>query len=456
MFLLNIDHIWGDLQQLRPIGFYICLRLNKWEDFSALGDLLKAIDYTVFFHLKKFIMGAYQYQALKKDGRTSKGVIEADSERQARQLLRERDLIPTQIQTLSQVQQGTPTSKGKLKAADLSLLTRQLATLLAAGIPVEESLRGVAEQTDKDKVRELIMGIRAKILEGYGLAQAMAQYPNAFPELYRATVGSGEQTGKLDLVLDKLADYTENQQQIKQKVQQALIYPMLMIFVSIAIISFLLTFVVPKIIEVFSNSGQTLPGATLVLIGFSKFIQHYGIYALVSLILIALVFKRSLSNLKFKTAWHTLLLKLPIVSYLLITINVSRYIHTFGILFAAGVSVLETMRVSASLVTHIVMRNAFDAATARVREGSGISEALKETRFISPMAIHLISSGEKSGQLSNMMERAANHLDSEVKRLIDTSLTLLEPMVILLMGAVVLFIVLATLLPIFSMEQLVA
>lgn len=398
-------------------------------------------------------MGAYQYQALKVNGNVSKGVIEADSERHARQLLREQGLIPTQIQTLTQ--QRAANTKGKISAADLALLTRQLATLLAAGIPVEESLRGVSEQTEKDKVRELIIGVRSKVLEGYGLAQAMAQYPNAFPELYRATVGSGEQTGRLDVVLEKLADYTEKQQQTRQKVQQALIYPLLMIIVSTAIISFLLTFVVPKIIDVFTESGQTLPAMTQLLINFSQFIKSYGLYTLLTLILALIAFKKSLNNIKIKTAWHKLILKLPIVSYLVKTINVARYIHTFGILFAAGVSVLETMRVSASLVTNVVMKQSFDTATLRVREGSGINEALKETKFISPMAIHLIASGEKSGQLSDMMERAATHLDNEVNRLIETSLTLLEPLVILLMGAVVLFIVLATLLPIFSMEQLV-
>lgn len=399
-------------------------------------------------------MGAYQYQALQKNGNGTKGVLEADSERHARQLLRDKGLIPTQVSVLTQQRSGNQ-SKSKVSAADLALFTRQLATLLAAGIPVEESLRGVSEQTEKDKVRELIIGVRSKVLEGYGLAQAMAQYPYAFPELYRATVGSGEQTGRLDVVLEKLADYTENQQQTKQKVQQALIYPIIMILVSIGIISFLLSFVVPKIIEVFTSGGQTLPEMTVLLISLSNFIKNYGLYTLVAVLLLLIGFKRSLKNIKIKTAWHRLLLRLPIVSYLVKTINVSRYIHTFGILFAAGVNVLETMRVAASLVTNVIMRQAFDAAAVKVREGGGINEALKETGYISPMAIHLIASGEKSGQLSNMMERAALHLDNEVKRLIDTSLTLLEPMVILFMGAIVLFIVLATLLPIFSMEQLI-
>ncbi|OJX90514.1 MAG: type II secretion system protein GspF [Legionella sp. 40-6] len=402
-------------------------------------------------------MGAYQYQALKKNGSNTKGVLEADSERHARQLLRERGLIPAQVQALNQTRTAKISSpkKGKISAAELSLFTRQLATLLAAGIPVEESLRGVSEQTEKDKVRELIIGVRAKVLEGYGLAQAMTQYPQAFPELYRATVGSGEQTGNLDQVLEKLADYTENQQHTRQKVQQALIYPAIMILVSMGIISFLLSFVVPKIIEVFTGSGQTLPDMTLILIHISDFVKNYGLYVLGGSLLLLLTFQRSLKNIKIKTLWHRLLLKIPIVSYLIKTVNVARYIHTFGILFAAGVNVLETMRVSASLITNVIMRQAFDMATIKVREGSGIHEALKETGYISPMTIHLIASGEKSGQISIMMQRAANNLDSEVKRLIETSLTLLEPMVILFMGAIVLFIVLATLLPIFSMDQLV-
>ena len=398
-------------------------------------------------------MGAYLYQALKKSGNTCKGVIEADSERHARQLLREMALIPTHIQTLKK--SITTQHKDKLSAQDLALITRQLATLLEAGIPVEESLKGVSEQTENDKTRQLIIGVRSKVMEGYALAQAMAEYPAVFPEIYRATVAAGEQTGRLDLVLQKLADYTENQQQILQKIQQALIYPALMIIVSTTIICFLLTFVVPKIIEVFTSSGQTLPEMTRILVGISTFIKSYGLYALGSMLILIIAFKRSLKNPRIHMIWHRTLLNLPIISYLIKSINVARYVHTFGILFAAGVNVLETMQVSASLVSNLVMRNAFDTAAARVKEGTGISVALKDTGFLKPMATHLIASGEKSGQLSAMMERAAQHLDNEVKRLIDTALSLLEPLVILLMGAVVLFIVLATLLPIFSMEQLV-
>lgn len=397
-------------------------------------------------------MSAFHYQALSKTGKTVKGVVEADSERQARQLLRDQQLIPTQLYALAK---QVHRNKRKISAQELSLFTRQLATLLSAAIPVEESLLGVSEQTEKEKLKNLIIGVRSKVLEGYSLAQAMDEFPNAFPELYRATIAAGEQTGRLDLVLEKLADYTENQQASKQKVKQALMYPAVMILVSVGIISFLLAFVVPKIIEVFSNSGQTLPIMTTILISFSDILRAYGIYIFLLIIGSFIAFKQSLKNINVKQIWHRFLLKLPLVSYLIRSSNVARYIHTFAILFTSGVSVLETMRVSASVITNLTLREKFNYATGRVKEGTEISKALKETRFFSPMAIHLIASGEKSGQIASMMERAASQIDNEVKQLIDTSLTLLEPLVILFMGAVVLFIVLATLLPIFSMEQLV-
>lgn len=398
-------------------------------------------------------MSAYQYLAIKKNGNACKGVIEADSERHARQLLRENGLLPTEVYP---IKKAISKKRGyKLKAQDLSLFTRQLATLLSAGIPIDEALRGVAEQSENEKIKKLIIAVRAKVLEGYGLAQAMAEFPEAFPELYRATITSGEQTGHLDMVLEKLAEYTENQQKIRQKVQQALIYPSLMITISIAIVSFLLAFVVPKIIEVFTTGGQALPTVTLILIKISKFIQNYGIYLIVFFSVLLIIFLKLLKIPSFLLKWHTLLLKIPLLAHLIKSVNVARYIHTFGILFAAGVNVLETMRVSASLINNKIMQTAFNNATMQVKEGKGINVALKATGFVSPMANHLIASGEKSGNLSAMMERAAQHLDNEVKRVIDTALTLLEPMIILIMGAVVLFIVLSTLLPIFSMEQLV-
>ena len=398
-------------------------------------------------------MAAYQYLAIKKTGSSCKGVIEADSERHARQLLRAKGVIPTQVLPLKKsISMGR---KNKISAQDLALFTRQLATLLAAGIPVEESLRGVSEQTEKEKMKRLIIGVRAKVVEGYSLARSMDEYPVAFPELYRATVGAGEQTGRLDTVLEKLADYTENQQTTRQKIMQALIYPLLMVVVSTAIIAFLLAFVVPKIIEVFATSGQSLPVLTKVLIMMSDFIKSYGFYVVGLMVVVWLAFLRGLTHPRFRLAWHRFLLRLPVIAYLVKSINIARYIHTFSILFTAGVNVLETMHVCASVVTNIAMRNSLNKAATRVKEGGSIHQALKETHLFGAMAVHLIASGEKSGQLATMMDRAASHLDNEVQNIVETALTLFEPLIILMMGAMVLFIVLATLLPIFSMEQLV-
>ena len=239
-------------------------------------------------------MGAFQYQALKKTGNPSKGVIEADSERHARQLLREQGLIPISIQAYKKL--GQTKQKDKLNAANLALFTRQLATLLAAGIPIDEALRGVADQSEVEGTHRLIIGVRAKVLEGYGLAQAMGEYPHAFPELYRATLAAGEHTGRLDLVLEKLADYTENQQTIRQKIQQALIYPCIMIVISTTIIGFLLAYVVPDIVGVFANSGQKLPSLTIILIALSNFIKHDGLYVLLLVVILGIVFQRSLKN----------------------------------------------------------------------------------------------------------------------------------------------------------------
>lgn len=398
-------------------------------------------------------MGVFRYQALTSAGKTTQGVIEADSEKKARQLLRDQSLIPTRI--VAEESKTHPSRTNRIPSQDLALLTRQLATLIAAGIPIDEALSGVIDQTEKQKPRALMLGVRSKVVEGYSLAQALGEYPHAFPELYRATVSAGEQTGKLDGVLEKLADYTENQQIIRQKVQQALIYPSLMITVSVSIIAFLLAFVVPKIIDVFSSSGQTLPDMTRVLIGMSHGIKAYGLYGIVIFVLLGMAFHLSLKRPHILYQWHRLLLRIPLASYLIKANNVARYIHTFSILFSAGVNVLDTMSVSSSLLSNRVMRDAFDTAAKQVKEGTTIHQALKGTGFLSPMAVHLIASGEKSGQVASMMDRAALHLDNDVKRLIDTALTLLEPLIILFMGAVVLFIVLATLLPIFSMEQLV-
>lgn len=399
-------------------------------------------------------MNTFYYEAIHPNGKRLKGTLKADSVFNAKEQLRAQGYIPTELREHHQ-RTFFSFRLQRFTSQDLALLTRQLATLLAAGIPIEEALQGVSEQTEKGKVKEVLNGVRNKVLEGYSLAQALQEYPAIFPELYRSTVGAGEQTGRLDSILENLADYTEKQQNTKQKVQHALIYPLIMMIVSASIITFLLIYIVPSMIHVFSDTGQTLPLSTVLLIKISDFLQSYGLWMLTLFIVFFLVFKKLIKNPKQKLQFHRFLLRLPLISYLIRTVNMARYIHTFSILFASGVNVLETMRISAQLIQNLEIRQAFQNATFQVREGRDISAALKDTGYIEPMALHLISSGEKSGELASMMKRAAHHLDQQVSRLIDTALTLLEPFMIIVMGGVVMFIVLATLLPIFSMEQLV-
>lgn len=396
-------------------------------------------------------MSTYHYTALDPSGKSVKGLLQAESEHQAREQLRAKGFVPTQLKPhVAKSLRFSSVSK-----QDVALLTRQLATLLTAGIPIEEALLAVSEQSDNTKTRTVLLGVRAKIQEGFSLAQSLGEYPHIFPDLYRSTVGAGEQTGRLDVVLEKLADYTEYQQAMKQKIQQALIYPLLMVVVSFSIIAFLLSFVVPKMITVFSDSGQTLPLMTKVLIGVSHFVQSYAVLIIIILVAMSVALRFWLKNKQNKYKFHQFLLKLPVVAYLTRSLNVARYIHTFSILFAAGVNVIETMRISSRLIQNLPMQEAFIAATTQVKEGKEINVALKETGYLPPIALHLIANGEKSGHLPEMMKHAATHLDNEVNRLLDLALTLLEPFMILFMGGIVLFIVLATLLPIFSMEQLV-
>jgi general secretion pathway protein F len=403
-------------------------------------------------------MPAFSYIALDSQGHRRKGMIEGDSARQVRQKLRDQHLVPVEVKMVSE----TPSSRRNFKlkrrqriqVADLSLITRQMATLLNAGLPVEEVLQAVAEQTEKPHVQGTLLAVRSRVLEGHSLATGMKDFPKAFPQLYRATVAAGEQSGRLDLVLSRLAEYIEKQHQMRQKIRQALVYPSLMTSVAILVVVFLLIYVVPQIVGVFSDTQQSLPGMTIVLLALSHFIHSYGIYLLIFLALAFLLFRRGLKKYQFRRWLHMQFLRLPIIGNTLKIINSARFLRTFGILFAAGVPVLEAMNVACELIGLLPMSEAVQKNIEKVREGLSISQALKQTRYFSPMSIHLIASGESSGQLEMMLEKTADNQDHDVALLIDNVLALFEPMLILVMGTVVLFIVLAVLLPIFQLDAL--
>jgi general secretion pathway protein F len=285
------------------------------------------------------------------------------------------------------------------------------------------------------------------------LADGMNDYPTAFPALYRTTVAAGERTGKLGQVLDQLADYTEKQHYIRQKIKQALIYPIMMTSVSISIVIFLLIYVVPKIIAVFSQTNQTLPLATTVLIDISQFVQHYGIYLIIGIIAFIFLWMRALKKVAFRRKIDVLLLKTPVIGRAIRTINAARFGRTLGILNAASVPVLDAMHASAGLIKPLPMYEKIQGAIAQVREGSAIHVALQKTGYFAPMFLHLVASGESSGQLDAMLEKAASYLEKDVEGLIQTALTLFEPLMIIVMGGIVLYIVLAIMLPIFALDQ---
>ena len=403
-------------------------------------------------------MGAYRYIAVDQRGREQKGVLEGDTPRQIRQFLRERSLLPvrvTEVESRSPAQIRRLSLLRRVSALDLALLTRQLATLVRAGLPLEEALLAVSEQSERPRIKGILLGVRAKVLEGHTLASGLEGFPNAFPHVYRATVAAGEQAGMLDSVLERLADYTESRHALRQKVSHALIYPTVLTGLALAIVVLMLVYVVPKVVGVFETTGQTLPFLTRVLIGLSTFLQNWWWLVLGVIVIGAVAVNRLLSRENIRRGYHRRLLSLPVFGRVSRGINTARFTRTLSILTSSGVPVLEALRIGGSVVTSLPMRDAVEEATVRVREGGAIGRALSLSKLFPPMSIHLISSGEASGELDAMLERAASHQENEMDSLLGTMLSILEPALIILMGLIVLAIVLAILLPIFQMNQLI-
>lgn len=407
-------------------------------------------------------MPAYHYLAINLTGKEQKGVIEAETEKHARQLLRDNSLIPVNVKpTQAKKTTGKENKflqlfkkKSGLNSKELAMFTRQFATLLSAGLPVEESLQAVAEQSEKARLKGLILSVRGKVVEGHSLAAAMREFPEAFSALFCATVAAGEKSGHIDKVLMRLAEYTEQQWNMNQKLKTALIYPVMIVLVAVGIVGFLLEYVVPKMVTVYGHLNQELPLMTEVLIGLSNFVKAYGLILVLAIIVAVVMWRRALKKSKpLREKTHLFLLRLPLLGSAMKTVNTARFSRTLSILSAAGVPVLEAMSISAQLITTIPIRNAVEEAVHRVREGAAINLALKQTTYFPPMAVHMIASGEASGQLESMLERVAQNQEGEISRLIEVALALFEPAIILVMGTVVLFIVLAVLLPIFNLNQ---
>lgn len=403
-------------------------------------------------------MGAFEYTAVDRGGRQRKGVLEGDTARQVRQLLRERGMLPMAVNEVVERERRARSFNLRrgISAADLALVTRQLATLLRSGMPLEETLLAVGEQNEKPRLKTILLGVRSRVMEGHTLAAGLAEFPQAFPEIYRATVAAGEQSGHLDPVLERLADYTESRQQLRQRVSHALIYPVILTVLAISIVGGLLVYVVPKVVGVFENTGQALPPFTRALIASSDFLREHGIWLVVLLALGVYAFRRMLRQVDFRRRWHRFLLRVPVTGRLTRGINTARFTRTLSILAGSGVPVLEALRIAGDVVTNLPMREAVAEAAVRVREGAPLGRSLGASKLFPPMTMHLIASGEASGELESMLERAAANQEREVDSLVGALLAILEPALILLMGALVLAIVIAILLPIFQLNQLVA
>ena len=403
-------------------------------------------------------MGAFEYTALDSAGKERKGILEGDTPRHIRQLLREQQLLPVSVAEVAQREakrQRSFSLARRVSAADLALFTRQLATLVRAGLPLEESLLAVSQQTEKPRVQSIVLGVRARVMEGHTLADGFAEFPRIFPEIYRATVAAGEQSGHLDNVLERLADYTEGRDQLRQKVLAALLYPIVLTVLCFGIVSALLVYVVPQVVSVFQASKAKLPVITRMLIATSGFFRSYGIYLIIAVIVAVVLFRRWLQNPAARRQFHRFQLGLPLAGKLVRGFNTARFTRTFSILSASAVPVLEAMRIAGEVVTNLPMRDAVTDAAARVREGAPIGRSLATSRMFPPMTIHLISSGESSGQLESMLERAAISQERELDGLLGALVGLLGPVLIVLMGLFVMGIVFAMLLPIFEMNQLI-
>ena len=403
-------------------------------------------------------MPAFEFTALNKTGGRERGVIEGDTPRHARSVLRDRGLMPLELHEVaerSKVEGGLFQRGGNISTTELTLFTRQLATLVRSGLPLDEALTAVSQQSESARVTRIALGVRSSVLEGSSLADALNQFPNAFPQMFRATVEAGEQSGKLDLILERLAEYVERRQALHQKVVLASVYPAILSFVAISVVIILLTYVVPQVVGVYADMGQRLPLLTRSLIAISEFFRDYGVILLLALVAGLILFRYLMRGETFKRKVHRWMLGLPLIGRLVRSANAGRFTRTLGILFGSGVPILDAMQIGGQVVNNLPMRDAIHSATTKVREGTSLARSLGDSKLFPPITLHLIASGESSGQLDEMLDRAAENLEGEVETRVATLMAVFEPVLILVMGVMVLLIVLAILLPIFDINTFV-
>lgn len=399
-------------------------------------------------------MPAYQYVAIDAQGKTEKGILEADSARQIRQQLREKSLLPVEVTPIQKQNSGKRRFGQKnINAYDLALITRQLSVLLASSIPIEQALNAVAKQSEKPHIKALNLAVRSKVLEGYSLSKALEESGN-FPQIYTATISAGERSGHLDLILNQLADYTENRFAMQKKIQGALVYPIILLIMAIAVVVGLMTIVVPKIVKVFEQSEQALPTITQIVLTLSNLLTQWW------WLVLAVVFGGLIFLIKFikttagRATFDALVLRLPIFGKLSRNLNASRFASTLSILVRSGVPLVDALKIGGAVMSNVHIRDTIDKAREKVIEGASLSSQLEKSNYFPPMMVQMIKSGENSGELDAMLARTADMQQNEATNMISTLLSLLEPLMLVLMGVIVMTIVMAVMLPIVNMNDL--
>ena len=404
-------------------------------------------------------MAAFAYKAMDANGKSKNGVLEGDNARQIRQQIREQGLIPLEVEQVAEQEKKNQASfslfKAKISAGELALLTRQMATLIESALPIEEALLAVAEQCEKPRHKNMMMAVRSKVVEGHGFAEALSEFPYVFDNLFRAMVAAGEKSGHLDTVLNRLAEYTENRERTRNQIIQALVYPLIMMTVAVGVVIMLLVKVVPTIVGQFDQMGQELPTITNILIAISNAVQNYGVYAAILLVLVIFLVAKLLTIPRIRLKYDKKLLSLPFVGRLTRSTNTARFARTLSILTASAVPLLESMRIAGNVLENLHLKGAVKDAASKVKEGSSLRSALDNAKIFPPMMMHMIASGERSGELQQMLARAADNQDREFESTVSISLKIFEPVLIVAMAGVVLFIVLAILMPILALNSLV-
>lgn len=402
-------------------------------------------------------MPAFVYEVLDESGRKRSGVLEADSARQVRQQLRDKGWTPLVVEASldKERRQSGYTFARSISAADLALITRQLATLVHSGLPVEEGLRAIARQSEQQRISAMVLAIRAKVIEGHTLAYALEQFPGSFPELYRATVAAGEKSGHLDLVLEELADYTERRYDLLRTIRGALIYPVILVLFSSLIVTILLTVAVPKIVAVFERNHQELPLATKVLISTSHLLQSWWPLLIAAPVVAFFVFRVAMKEEAVRYRFHAFLLRAPIIRRLIRGADSARFASTLSILTSSGVPLIDALRIAGQVASNLCIRDAVKRASTKVQEGASLHRSLDQHGYFPPMMIQMIASGENSGQLDTMLSRAAKAQEKDLQVTIAAFLAMFGPLVLVLMAVIVFSIVIAMMLPIIQMNQMI-